>query len=66
MDLFRPNHVRELRVFRERVGFRLSAMNTAQAHYDQLLGSVYTWMTGGFDAVLTGTRQLLDLLDLAS
>lgn len=41
-------------------------MSTAQAHYDQLLGPVYTWMAGGFDAATVRNRQLLDSLGLAS
>ena len=40
-------------------------MSTAQAHYDQLLGPVYTWMAGGFDAAVTRNRQQLDSLGLA-
>ncbi len=41
-------------------------MSTVQAHYDQLLGSVYTWMAGGFAAAVARNQQLLDSLGLAS
>jgi SAM-dependent methyltransferase len=41
-------------------------MSTAQAHYDQLLGPVYTWMAGGFEAATTRNRQLLDSLGIAT
>ena len=41
-------------------------MSTAQAHYDQLLGPVYTWMAGGFDSAVTRNRQLLDSLGVAT
>ena len=41
-------------------------MSTAQAHYDQLLGAVYTWMSGGFDAAIARNRPLLESLGLAS
>ncbi len=40
-------------------------MNTAQAHYDQLLGPVYTWMAGGFEAAMERNRQQLAALGLA-
>lgn len=39
-------------------------MTTVQAHYDQLLGSVYTWMAGGFDASVERNRQLLSALGI--
>jgi SAM-dependent methyltransferase len=41
-------------------------MPTAQAHYDQLLGSVYTWMAGGFEAAAERNRQQLAAFGLAS
>ena len=41
-------------------------MSTTQAHYDQLLGRVYTWMAGGWDAALARNRTLLDSLGLAA
>lgn len=41
-------------------------MSTAQAHYDQLLGPVYTWMAGGWDAAVARNRAMLDSLGLAS
>ena len=41
-------------------------MSTAQAHYDQLLGPVYTWMAGGWDAAVARNRALLDSLGLAT
>lgn len=41
-------------------------MSTVHAHYDQLLGPVYTWMAGGWDAALARNRALLDSLGLAS
>jgi SAM-dependent methyltransferase len=41
-------------------------MSSAQSHYDQLLGSVYTWMAGGWDAALARNRELLDSLGLAT
>ena len=41
-------------------------MSTAQAHYDQFLGPVYTWMAGGFDTAVDHSRQLLDSLGLAT
>lgn len=41
-------------------------MNPAQKHYDQLLGAVYTWMAGGFDAALARNRQMLVALGPAS
>lgn len=39
-------------------------MSSVQAHYDQLLGPVYTWMAGGWDAALARNRTLLDSLGL--
>ncbi len=41
-------------------------MSNAQAHYDQLLGPVYTWMAGGWDAAVARNRALLDSLGLPS
>jgi len=41
-------------------------MSTAQAHYDQLLGPVYTWMAGGFEAAVDRNRQQLAAFGLAS
>jgi len=41
-------------------------MSPVQSHYDQLLGPVYTWMAGGWDAALARNRALLDSLGLAS
>ncbi len=41
-------------------------MSTAQTHYDQLLGPVYTWMAGGFDAAVARNRQQLAALGVAS
>ena len=41
-------------------------MNTAQAHYDQLLGPVYTWMAGGFEASVDRNRQQLAAFGLTS
>lgn len=40
-------------------------MSSIQAHYDQLLGPVYTWMAGGWDAAVTRNRAMLDTLGLA-
>ncbi len=40
-------------------------MNPAEAHYDRLLGPVYTWMAGGFDAAAERNRQQLAALGLA-
>jgi len=41
-------------------------MNSAQAHYDQLLGPVYTWMYGGSQAAETRHRQLFESLGVGS
>ena len=41
-------------------------MSSVQNHYDQLLGPVYTWMAGGWDAAVARNRVLLDSLGLAS
>ena len=41
-------------------------MSSVEAHYDQLLGPVYTWMAGGWDAALARNRQLLGSLGLAA
>lgn len=41
-------------------------MNTPQAHYDQLLGPLYTWMAGGFDAAAARNRQLFESLGIVS
>ncbi len=40
-------------------------MSSIQAHYEQLLGPVYTWMAGGWDAAVTRNRAMLDTLGLA-
>jgi SAM-dependent methyltransferase len=40
-------------------------MSSIQAHYDQLLGPVYTWMAGGWDAAVARNRAMLDTLGLA-
>ena len=39
-------------------------MGTAQEHYDRLLGSVYTWMAGGFDAGAARSRALFSALGI--
>jgi SAM-dependent methyltransferase len=41
-------------------------VSSAQSHYNQLLGPVYTWMAGGWDLALARNRALLDSLGLAS
>ncbi len=41
-------------------------MSSVQSHYAQLLGPVYTWMAGGWDAALARNRVLLDSLGLAA
>ena len=41
-------------------------MNPVQAHYDQLLGPVYTWMYGGFDVAVVRNRQFFESLGVAS
>ncbi len=41
-------------------------MPSVQAHYEQLLGPVYTWMAGGWDAAVTRNRAMLDALGLAT
>ncbi|MBS0630436.1 MAG: class I SAM-dependent methyltransferase [Verrucomicrobia bacterium] len=41
-------------------------MSSVQAHYDQLLGPVYTWMAGGWNAALARNCALLDSLGLAT
>ena len=40
-------------------------MTTAHAHYENLLGSVYTWMAGGYDAAVARNRTQLAALGLA-
>ena len=40
-------------------------MSSIQAHYDQLLGPVYTWMAGGWEAAVSRNRAMLDTLGLA-
>ena len=40
-------------------------MTTARAHYENLLGSVYTWMAGGHDAAVARNRTQLTALGLA-
>jgi SAM-dependent methyltransferase len=39
-------------------------MPSVQAHYDQLLGPVYTWMAGGWKAAVERNRAILDTLGL--
>src|SRR5438128_671493 len=39
-------------------------MNSAQDHYEQLLGPVYTWMYGGFAAAAARQRQLFESLGI--
>lgn len=39
-------------------------MNPTQFHYDRLLGPVYTWMAGGFEAAAARNRQQLAALGL--
>lgn len=34
-------------------------MNAVEAHYDRLLAEHYTWMKGGFDAMLEGARRFV-------
>jgi len=41
-------------------------MSNVQDHYDQLLGNVYTWMAGGFEAAVARNRQQLNSLGLAT
>ncbi len=41
-------------------------MANVQLHYDQLLGPVYTWMAGGWEAAVARNRALLASLSLAS
>jgi len=41
-------------------------MNSAQVHYDQLLGPVYSWMAGGFHAATARNRLLFESLGIAS
>lgn len=41
-------------------------MDNVRTHYEQLLGPVYTWMSGGFDAAMTRNRQLFENLGIAS
>lgn len=38
----------------------IDSTGSVQAHYDQLLGSRYTWMMGGFAACHSNARALLD------
>ena len=40
-------------------------MTTIQAHYDELLGPVYTWMAGGWEVALARNHAQLDALGLA-
>ena len=42
------------------------AMSNVQLHYDQLLGPVYTWMAGGWEAAVARNRALLASLGLAT
>jgi len=39
-------------------------MSSAQAHYDQLLGPVYTWMSGGFEASAARSREIFSALGI--
>jgi len=41
-------------------------MSNAQAHYDRLLGPIYTWMAGGFEAAAARSREQLSALGIAS
>ncbi len=41
-------------------------MSTAKAHYDQLLGPIYTWMAGGFEAAAARNRQLFSALGMGN